>query len=219
MPIFKIDAAALYIAHNFLDVKRSCNETGYIFIEKSGANDVRLTGMDGHKMINFLLHNANPSGADFKSFGIYATKSVLKTIKPRKDARVFLTLTDGESGAELEANGMTVSLERVYYNFDVSSLWERARKQLSEGLAFIPSVLPFRDVKLFDLSGFFSHCPYQFTFIHQKTLHSFLYLLYHILTFFQDVLQIFLSYRVKLPVFLPKFRHFHIQLDIFSVLG
>lgn len=160
MPTFKIDAAALYIAHNFLDAKRSCNETGFVFVEKSGANDVRLTGMDGHKMINFLLHNANPSGADFKSFGIYATQSILKMIKPRKEARVFLTLTDGESGAELEANGMTVALERVYYNFDVSSLWESARKQLSEGLTFVPSVLPFRDVKLFDLSGFFSHCLY-----------------------------------------------------------
>ena len=160
MPIFKIDAAALCIAHNFLDAKRSCNETGFVFVEKSGANDVRLTGMDGHKMINFLLHNANPSGADFKSFGIYATQPILKMVKPRKDARVCLTLTDGESGAELEANGMTVALERAYYNFDVSSLWERARKQLSEGLTFVPSVLPFRDVKLFDLSGFFSHCLY-----------------------------------------------------------
>ena len=158
MPIFKIDAAALCIAHNFLDAKRSRNETGFVFIEKSGANDVRLTGMDGHKMINFLLHNANPSGADFKSFGIYATQSVLKMIKPRKDVRVFLTLTDGESGAELEANEMTVALERVYYNFDVSSCWELARKQLSEGLAFIPSVLPIKEFKNFDLSGFFGPC-------------------------------------------------------------
>ena len=160
MPIFEIDAAALYIAHNFLDVKRSCNETGYVFIEKSGANDVRLTGMDGHKMINFLLHNANPSGADFKSFGIYVTQSILKMVKPRKDARVCLTLTNEESGAELEANGMTVAIGREYYNFDVSSLWETARKQLSGGLTFVPSVLPIRDVKLFDLSGFFSHCLY-----------------------------------------------------------
>lgn len=160
MPTFKIDAAALYIAHNFLDAKRSCNETGYVFIEKSGANNVRLTGMDGHKMITFLLHNANPSGADFKSFGIYATQSILKLIKPRKTARVRLTLTDGESGAGLEVNEMAVALEREYYNFDVSSFWGWARKQLSEGLTFVPSVLPIRDIKLFDLSSFFSHCLY-----------------------------------------------------------
>lgn len=160
MPIFKIDAAALYIAHTFLDAKRSCNETGFVFVEKSGANDVRLTGLDGHKIINFLLRDANPSGADFKSFGIYAAQSVLKRVKPRKDARIYLTLSAEESGVVLEANGMTVALEMAYYSFDVSGLWERARKQLSEELTFVPSVLPIKDVKFFNLSSIFSRCLY-----------------------------------------------------------
>lgn len=160
MPTFKIDAAAFYIAHTFLDAKRSCNETGFVFVEKSGVNDVRLTGLDGHKMINFLLRDANPSGADFKSFGIYANQSVLKMVKPRKDARIYLTLSAEESGAELEANGMTAALEMSYYSFGVSGLWERARKQLSEELTFVPSVLPIKSVKFFDLSGIFSRCLY-----------------------------------------------------------
>ena len=51
MPIFKIDAAALCITHNFIDVKSYKDETSFVFIKKYGANDVRMTGTDGHMLI------------------------------------------------------------------------------------------------------------------------------------------------------------------------
>ena len=156
MPIFKIDAAALYIAHNFLDVKRSCNETGYIFIEKSGANDVRLTGMDGHKMINFLLHNANPSGSDFQPFGFRIDSAALKMLKPKKDKTAYINLAADDSGVELEANGMTIKAEMTLHPFDVSAIWERVRRNVEKCCDFAPSVLPLKQLKICDFSGFFS---------------------------------------------------------------
>ena len=69
---------------------------------------------------------------------------------------------DDYGNAIIEQDGLfyVVNVDGTNYNFDISSLWERARKQLSEGLTCIPSVLPIRDVKFFDLSGFFSHCLY-----------------------------------------------------------
>ena len=156
MPIFKIDAAALYIAHNFLDVKRSCNETGYIFIEKSGANDVRMTGMEGHMLICFRLHNANPSGLDFKPFGFRIDSAALKMLKPKKDKTAFINLAADDSGVELEANGMTIKAEMTLHPFDVSAIWERVRRNVEKGCDFAPSVLPLKQLKICDFSGFFS---------------------------------------------------------------
>lgn len=156
MPTFKIDAAAIYIAHNFLDAKRSRNETGFVFVEKSGENDVRLTGADGHKMINFLLHNANPSGADFQPFGFRIDSASLKMFKPKKDETAFVTLAADDSGVEIEANGMAIKAERTLQPFDVSAIWEHARKNIEKGCNFAPSVLPLKQLKICDFSGFFS---------------------------------------------------------------
>ena len=156
MPIFKIDAAALCIAHNFLDVKRSCNETGYIFIEKYGANDVRMTGMDGHMLICFRLHNANPSGLDFQQFGFWVDSAALKMLKPKKDKTAFINLAADDSGVELEANGMTIKAEMTLHPFDVSAIWERVRRNVEKGCDFAPSVLPLKQLKICDFSGFFS---------------------------------------------------------------
>ena len=84
MPIFKIDAAALCIAHNLIDVKSYNDETSFVLIEKYGANDVRMTGMDGHILICFRLHYANPSGLDFQPFGFRIDSAALKMLKPKK---------------------------------------------------------------------------------------------------------------------------------------
>ena len=156
MPIFKIDAAALYIAHEFLDAKRSCNETGFVFIEKSGANDVRMTGMNGHMLICFRLHNANPSGLDFKPFGFRIDSAALKMLKPKKDKTAFINLAADDSGVELEANGMTIKAEMTLHPFDVSAIWERVRRNVEKGCDFAPSVLPLKQLKICDFSGFFS---------------------------------------------------------------
>ena len=156
MPIFKIDAAALYIAHNFLDVKRSCNETSFVFVEKSGANDARMTGMDGHMLICFRLQNANPSGSDFQPFGFRIDSAALKILKPKKDKTAFINLAADDSGVELEANGMTIKAEITLRPFDVSAIWERVRQNVKKGCNFAASVLPLKQLKICDFSGFFS---------------------------------------------------------------
>lgn len=84
MSIFKIDAAALYVAHTFLDEKCDAFWCRNVYVEKSRADAIRLTGMDGHKMISFCLHGSNPSLADFKPFGIHVDPAALKILKPRK---------------------------------------------------------------------------------------------------------------------------------------
>ena len=156
MPIFKIDAAALCIAHNFIDVKRSCTETGFVFIEKYGANDVRMTGMDGHILICFRLHYANPSGLDFQPFGFRVDRAALKMLKPKKDKTAFVNLVADDSGVELEANGMSIKAEMTLNPFDVSAIWERLRRNVKKGCDFAPSVLPLKQLKICDFSGFFS---------------------------------------------------------------
>lgn len=156
MPIFKIDAAAICIAHNFIDVKSYNTETGFVFIEKYGANDVRMTGMDGHMLICFRLHNANPSGLDFKQFGFRVDSAALKMLKPKKDKTAFINLAADDSGVELEANGMTIKAEMALHPFDVSAIWERVRRNVEKGCDFAPSVLPLKHLKICDFSGFFS---------------------------------------------------------------
>ena len=160
MPIFKIDAAALCIAHNFIDVKRSCTETSFVFIEKYGANDVRMTGMDGHILIRFRLHYANPSGLDFQPFGFRVDSGALKMLKPKKDKTAFVNLVADDSGVELEANGMTIKAEMTSHPFDVSAIWERVRRNVKKGCDFAPSVLPLKQLKICDFSGFFSRSAY-----------------------------------------------------------
>ena len=156
MPIFKIDTAALCIAHNFIDVKSYNTETGFVFIEKYGANDVRMTGMDGHMLICFRLHNANPSGLDFQQFGFRVDSAALKMLKPKKDKTAFVNLAADDSGVELEANGMTIKAEMTLHPFDVSAIWERVRLNVKKGCDFAPSVLPLKQLKICDFSGFFS---------------------------------------------------------------
>lgn len=156
MPIFKIDAAALCIAHNFIDVKSYNTETGFVFIEKYGANDVRMTGMDGHMLICFRIHNANPSGLDFQQFGFRVDSAALKMLKPKKDKTAFINLAADDSGVELEANGMTIKAEMTLRPFDVSAIWERVRRNVKKGCDFAPSVLPLKQLKICDFSGFFS---------------------------------------------------------------
>lgn len=156
MPIFKIDAAALCIAHNFIDVKSYNTETSFVFVEKSGANDVRMTGMDGHMLICFRLHNANPSGLDFQQFGFRVDSAALKMLKPKKDKTAFINLAAEDSGVELEANGMTIKAEMALHPFDVSAIWERVRRNVKKGCDFAPSVLPLKQLKICDFSGFFS---------------------------------------------------------------
>lgn len=156
MPIFKIDAAALCIAHNFIDVKSYNTETGFVFIEKYGANDVRMTGMDGHMLICFRLHNANPSGSDFQPFGFRVDSGALKMLKPKKDKTAFINLAADDSGVELEANGMIIKAEMTLHPFDVSAIWERVRRNAEKGCDFAPSVLPLKQLKICDFSGFFS---------------------------------------------------------------
>lgn len=158
MPIFKIDAAALCIAHTFLDAKCCAFQCRKVYIEKSSADAIRLTGMDGHKMISFLLHGANPSQEDFKPFGICIDNAALKAIKPRKNERFYLLLSVENQGIALEANGLPVSVEGALYSYDVTQIWERARKLLKEENNFRPSVLPIKEFKHFDLSGFFGPC-------------------------------------------------------------
>ena len=156
MPIFKIDAAALYIAHNFIDVKSYSDETSFVFVEKSGANDVRMTGMDGNMLICFRLQNANPSGLDFQPFGFRVDSAALKMLKPKKDKTAFINLAADDSGVELEANGMTIKAEMTLHPFDVSAIWERVRWNVEKGCDFAPSVLPLKQLKICDFSGFFS---------------------------------------------------------------
>lgn len=156
MPIFKIDAAALCIAHNFIDVKSYNDETRFVFVEKSGANDVRMTGLDGHMLICFRIHNANPSGLDFQPFGFRVDSAALKMLKRRKDATVFINLAVDDSGVELEANGMTIKAEMTLHPLDVSAIWERVRRNVEKGCDFAPSVLPLKQLKICDFSGFFS---------------------------------------------------------------
>lgn len=156
MPIFKIDAAAVCIAHNFIDIKSYNDETRFVFIEKYGANDVRMTGMDGHMLICFRLHYANPSGLDFQPFGFRVDSAALKMLKPKKDATVFVNLAADGSGVELEANGMTIKAEMALHPFDVSAIWERVRRNVEKGCDFAPSVLPLKHLKICDFSGFFS---------------------------------------------------------------
>ena len=161
MPIFKIDAAALCIAHNFIDVKSYNDETSFVFIEKYGANDVRMTGMDGHMLICFRLHYANPSGLDFQPFGFRVDRAALKMLKPKKDKTAFINLAADDSGVEIEANGMTIKAEMTLHPFDVSAIWERVRRNVEKGCDFVPSVLPLKQLKICDFSGFFSRstCP------------------------------------------------------------
>ena len=156
MPIFKIDAAALCIAHDFIDVKSYNDETRFVFVEKSGANCARMTGMDGHRLICFRLHNANPSGLDFKPFGFRIDSAALKMLKPKKDKTAFINLAADDSGVELEANGMTIKAEMTLHPFDVSAIWERVRRNVKKGCDFAPSVLPLKQLKICDFSGFFS---------------------------------------------------------------
>ena len=156
MPIFKIDAAALCIAHNFIDVKSYNDETSFVFVEKSGANDVRMTGMDGHMLICFRLQNANPSCSDFQPFGFRVDSAALKMLKPKKDRTAFINLAADDSGVELEANGMTIKAEMTLHPFDVSAIWERVRRNVEKGCDFAPSVLPLKQLKICDFSGFFS---------------------------------------------------------------
>lgn len=156
MPTFKIDAAALCIAHNFIDVKSYNDETCHVFIEKSSAKDVRMTGMDGHMLICFRLHNANPSGSDFQPFGFRVDSAALKMLKPKKDKTAFINLAADDSGVELEANGMTIKAEMTLHPFDVSAIWERVRRNVEKGCDFAPSVLPLKQLKICDFSGFFS---------------------------------------------------------------
>lgn len=161
MPIFKIDAAAICIAHNFIDVKSYNDETSFVFIEKYGANDVRMTGMDGHMLICFRLHNANPSGSDFQPFGFRVDSAALKMLKPKKDKTAFINLAADDSGVEFEANGTTIKAETTLHTFDVSAIWERVRQKMENGCNFAPSVLPMKQLKICDFSGFFSGstCP------------------------------------------------------------
>lgn len=156
MPTFKIDAAALCIAHNFIDVKTYNDETSFVFIEKYGANDVRMTGMDGHMLICFRLHNANPSGLDFQPFGFRIDSVALKMLKPKKDKTAFINLAADTSGVELEANGMTIKAKTTLHSFDVFAIWERVRLEVKKGCDFAPSVLPLKQLKICDFSGFFS---------------------------------------------------------------
>ena len=156
MPIFKIDAAALCIAHNFIDVKSYNDETRFVFVEKSGANDVRMTGMDGHMLICFRIHYANPSGLDFQPFGFRIDSAALKMLKPKKDKTAFINLAADDSGVELEANGMTIKAEMTLHPFGVSAIWERVRLNVKKGCDFAPSVLPLKQLKICDFSGFFS---------------------------------------------------------------
>ena len=158
MPIFKIDAAALCIAHTFLDTKCGAFQCRKVYIEKSGKDAIRMTAMDGHKMISFHLCGANPSQEDFKPFGIRVDNAALKIIKPRKDKRFYLTLRVDDSAVGLEANGIPVSVEGALYTYDVSQIWERARTLLERENTFRPSVLPIKEFKHFDLSGFFGPC-------------------------------------------------------------
>ena len=156
MPIFKIDAAALCIAHNFIDVKSYNDETSFVFIEKYGANDVRMTGMDGHMLICFRLQNANPFGLDFQPFGFRVDSAALKMLKPKKDKTAFANLAADDSGVEIEANGMTIKAEMTLHPFDVSAIWERVRRNAEKGCDFAPSVLPLKQLKICDFSGYFS---------------------------------------------------------------
>lgn len=158
MPTFKIDAAALCIAHTFLDTKCGAFQCRKVYVEKSRADAIRLTGMDGHKMISFFLCGANPSQEDFKPFGIRVDNAALKVIKPRKNKRFYLTLRVDDSAVGLEANGLPVSVEGALYSYDVSQIWERARTLLERENTFRPSVLPIKEFKHFDLSGFFGPC-------------------------------------------------------------
>ena len=160
MPIFKIDAAALCIAHTFLDTKCGAFQCRKVYIEKSGKDAIRMTGMDGHKMISFHLCGANPSLADFKPFGIRVDNAALKIIKPRKNKRFYLTLRVDDSAVGLEANGIPVSVEGALYTYDVDQIWERARTLLERENTFRPSVLPIKEFKYFDLSGFFGPCRF-----------------------------------------------------------
>lgn len=156
MPIFKIDAAAICIAHNFINFKSYNDETRFVFVEKSGANGVRMTGMDGHMLICFRLQNANPSGSDFQPFGFRVDSAALKMLKPKKDKTAFINLATDDSGVELEANGLTIKVEMTLHPFDVSAIWERVRWNVKKGSDFAPSVLPLKQLKICDFSGFFS---------------------------------------------------------------
>ena len=158
MSIFKIDAAALYIAHTFLDTKCGAFQCRKVYIEKSGKDAIRMTGMDVHKMISFQLCGAIPQQADFKPFGIRVDNAALKVIKPRKNKRFYLTLRVDDSAVGLEANGLPVSVEGALYSFDVSKIWDHARTLLERENTFRPSVLPIKEFKHFDLSGFFGPC-------------------------------------------------------------
>lgn len=156
MPIFKIDAAALYIAHTFIDVKSYDYETRHVFVEKSGANDVRLSAIDGHKLISFLLRDANPSGIDFDQFGFRIDSAALKMLKPKKDKTSFINLDEDDSGVEIEANGMTIKAEMTLQPLNISQFWERVRKCAEKDSDFRQSVIPMKDLKAYDFSGFFS---------------------------------------------------------------
>lgn len=169
MPIFKIDAAALYIAHTFLDAKCSCNETSHVFIEKSGANNVRLSALDGHKLISFFLRDANPSGLDFDQFGLRIDSAALKTLKPKKDTIAFVDLAADDCGVEVEANGMTIKTEMTLKPCNISQFWERVRKCAEKDSDFRPSVIPMKAMKAYDFSGFFSASTYP-AFIKVKSM-------------------------------------------------
>ena len=106
-------------------------------------------------LICFRLHNANPSGLDFQQFGFRVDSAALKILKPKKDKTAFINLAADDSGVELEANGMTIKAEMTLHPFDVSAIWERVRQNVKKGCNFAASVLPLKQLKICDFSGFF----------------------------------------------------------------
>ena len=51
---------------------------------------------------------------------------------------------------------MTIKAETTLHPFDVSAIWELVRRNVEKGCNFSPSVLPLKQLKICDFSGFFS---------------------------------------------------------------
>ena len=165
-----INRGTLYVASTFTDLKSDLDIVRRVWIEKCGDHDIKMSALDGHMMITFLLKNANLEGKEFEPFGLWITDNLKKSLKPAKRdvlSDISLLLDEEENLASLALSSEATSTANVSFNKDaslqISRIWERYKAyEAKEEKITMPrvSTLNPKQMRLFDLSAVFQNCAF-----------------------------------------------------------
>ena len=165
-----INRGALYLASTFTDSRVNFDIASRVWFERSGDHDIKMSALDGHMLITFLLKNANLEKKEFETFGLRITDNLKKALKPsKKDAfsNISLYINEEEKQSTLVFSSEITSMADASFNqetsLQISRIWERFKTyEAKEEKIIMPrvSTLNLKQIRLFDFSAFFPSCAF-----------------------------------------------------------